>query len=503
MLSIFKSKPQPVKQEPKLDIHTSTIAKAKQKQIQLIEPYKPPRGVLPAEREGAILAMDASPYDYINQAAIQYDYYFPGYPILSSYAQLPEYRKISETIAKEMTRKWIRFTSSGDEDKADKIKQLEDAFSRFNVQAHFRDCAEMDGFFGRGQLYIDVNKPDGTLASRDPSELELPLFIHPNKITKGSLRGFVSVEPVWTYPGAYNATNPLADDYYRPSTWFVMGDTVHRTRLLNFISREVPDLLKASYNFGGLSMSQMAKPYVDHWIRTRDSVSSIIHQFNTQGIKTNMGSMLSGMDDAQFFKRVELYNAMRDNRGLMLLDKDTEEFFQYTIPLGTLDKLQAQSQEQMSSVASIPLVKLLGITPSGLNASSAGEIQVFYDSIHSLQEMIFRPNLEIVLQVVQLSEFGEIDPDIGFEFETLYGADELEASQIRLNDAQTDSTLISVGAISPDESRARVASDPNSGYNSIDDSDDDLGISDLPEEGETDLDDRNVLIQPRASENVR
>jgi hypothetical protein len=47
---------------------------------------------------------------------------FLGYAYLAELAQRPEYRMISETIATEMTRKWIEFTSTGAEgdDKADK-----------------------------------------------------------------------------------------------------------------------------------------------------------------------------------------------------------------------------------------------------------------------------------------------------------------------------------------------------------------------------------------------
>jgi hypothetical protein len=56
---------------------------------------------------------------------------------------------------------------------------------------------------------------------------------------------------------------------------------------------------------------------------------------------------------------------MRSNAGTFALDKETEEFFNVSTPLGTLDALQAQSQEQMSSVSGIPLIILLGITPRG------------------------------------------------------------------------------------------------------------------------------------------
>jgi hypothetical protein len=52
------------------------------------------------------------------------------------------------------------------------------------------------------------------------------------------------------------------------------------------------------------------------------------------------------------------------------------------------------------------------------------------DMIHSYQESFFRPNLETVLRLVQLSLFGDVDPDITFEFEPLTEElNELERAQ--------------------------------------------------------------------------
>ena len=471
MFNFFKRKTKPVSiaTEPKrMGISAMALERALRKDavVEQFAPYIPPVGVIPENQRSAAMAMDTTPYDYVNQSFV--NNYFPGYQYLAMLAQLPEYRKMSEVIAKEMTRKWIKLRSKGDDDdKADKIALIQAALEKYKIQALFRKVAELDGLFGRGQLYINLDKPRDGAATDDPNELGSLLLIDPAKIKKGSLRGFVAVEPVWTYPSGYNATDPLAPNFYRPHSWFVMGKTVHASRLLTFVSREVPDLLKAAYNFGGLSMSQMAQPYVQNWLRTRDSISDTVHSFSISGIATNMAATLSSGDDAEFHKRVELFNALRDNKGMMLLDKDSEEFFQFNVPLGGLDKLQAQAQEQMSAVSSIPLVKLLGITPSGLNASADGEIQVFYDHLHSMQETLYTDNLNKVLQIIQLSEFGEIDEDITFDYETLYGLDDAEEANVRKTNADTDAVLVGIGAIAPDEVRARVAADPDSGYDSI------------------------------------
>lgn len=431
--------------------------------------YEPPPGVIPAEQKSTLMAMDSTPYQYLNESAMfacQYvQYHFPGYPVLAMWSQFPEYRKMSETIAKEMTRKWIRITCTADEDKTGRVQELEQALEDFCVKKRFEKCAELDGFFGRGQLYIN-------LTTSGADENKKPLIRDPRKIGKGALVGFNVIEPVWTYPGAYNANDPIATDYYKPTKWYVMSQCIDASRLLMFISREVPDLLKSAYNFGGLSLSQLAKPYVDNWLRTRKSVGDMVHSYSLSGIKTDMATVLAGNDADSVMDRAEFFNNLRDNRGLMLLNAGEpnsggEEFFQFNTPLSGLDKLQAQAQEQMASVSSIPLVKLLGITPSGLNATSDGEIRVFYDYIHSMQESIFTDNLKVVIEIIMLHLWGEIDKHISFEFEPLWSMDEIDKAQVRKSDAETDATLIGAGAISPMESRQRVASDPDSGYNSI------------------------------------
>ena len=78
---------------------------------------------------------------------------FLGYPYLAELAQRPEYRVITDTIATEMTRKWIKFQAVGEEDKTAQIKAIEDEFTRLGVKDAFRKAAELDGFFGRAHIY--------------------------------------------------------------------------------------------------------------------------------------------------------------------------------------------------------------------------------------------------------------------------------------------------------------------------------------------------------------
>lgn len=498
----FKKKeiaaPEPVKEPEKVQmkINPEAIASVQPTPQREFQRYEPPKGVIPASVERAILAMDSTDYGALNDAyGMGYGTLdsFPGYPYLAAMAQKPEYRKMVGIIAEKMTAKWINLKSAGDDDKSDRIKKMIAAMERYELRDKFKEAMEHDGYFGGGQIYIDVLSPKNVSAWTDDNELKQKLFISDKKIPKGSLKGFRVIEPVWTYPGVYNAQNPLSPDFYKPTEWFVMGKTVHASRMLDFISRPVPDLLKAAYNFRGLSLVQMAEPYVNNWLRTRDSVSDMIHSFSIPVIGTNMSSALTGGPVDPVLYRLELFNRCRDNRGAFAKNntEDNPETVEFVnAPLSGLDTLQSQAQEQMATPGGIPLVFFFGITPNGLNASSDGEIEVFYNYINSLQNAVYRTPLKTCLDIIQLSEFGDIDPGITFDFEPLHEMSAKEKAEIRKVDADTDAVYITTGALSANEVREKIADDPDSPYHSLDLSDDlEIEESDFDEDEESESED--------------
>ena len=421
------------------------------------------------------LAMDNSPLGNFG-ADCFFGTGFIGYPRLAELAQISEYRSVSETTANEMTRQWIEIKSVGEEDNSEAIKQIEECYERLNVRDVFRKAIETDGLFGRGQILVLIKDHDGKLAN--------PLLLTEKTIAKGSLKALVNIEPMWTTPAPYNAIDPTSPDFYKPKAWYVMAQEIHASRLFTLISRPVPDMLKPAYNFGGVSMTQLMMPYVERWLRTVDSVSDLLHSFSLSGIKTDMSAILSGSDDGDtnIMLRAELYNRLRDNRGLMLLSKDEEEFFQFNTPLSGLDALLAQSQEQMAAPSHTPLVKLLGITPSGLNASTEGEIAVYYDYIRAMQENLLRDPLDKLLKLVQLHLFGKVNDNITFDFVPLQQMTEAELSAIRKSDTDCDVAYIQAGVVSAEEVRGRLASEPDSGYNGIDVED----VPEIPDDGFSD-----------------
>lgn len=398
-------------------------------------------------------------YDYANSTLCNNYERFLGFAQLAQLAQKPEYRMMAEKPAEAMCRKWIEFKSTSATDKTELIKALEEELKRFNVRQIFEQLAFLDAIYGRAQLFVDLGEHEG-------EELTTPMIMAPEKLF-GKLRKFKVIEPMYSYAVEYNSYNPMSDSFFNPQSWYVLGNKVHASRLLLFVGRPLPDILKPAYNFGGMSMSQLALPYIENWLSTRQHVNRMIRNFSITGIKTNMASVLAGETGDDIVVRAELYNAQRDNQGMFMIDKEQEDMFQHNAPLGTLDKLQAQSQEQMSSVCSMPLVVMFGITPAGLNANSDGEIRVWYDYIKDRQEKFFRPGLQKVIEIIQLSKWGKVDPEIIFDFIDLWQPNAVEIEGARKTRAETDQIYFDMGVIGVEEIRTELSTNPDSGYTGL------------------------------------
>ncbi|STV95590.1 phage-associated protein, family [Klebsiella michiganensis] len=164
-------------------------------------------------------------------------------------------------------------------------------------------------------------------------------------------------------------------------------------------------------------------------------------------------------------------NQCRDNRGAFAVNNDKEkpETWSSSAPLSPAlmpcrPNRRSTCQQYRASRSS----SCWGITPNGLNATSDGEIRVFYDYIHALQQSVFKDNLKRVMDIIQLSEFGDIDDGITFDFEPLYEMSAKERAEIRKVDADTDAVYVTSSVLSGNEVREKIAGDPDSPYHSLD-----------------------------------
>ncbi|WP_246803247.1 DUF1073 domain-containing protein [Citrobacter pasteurii] len=420
--------------------------------------YEPLPGVIPEADREVVFAMDATPYDAINAMYVGTQYSgFKGYPALAAMSQQVEYSNMHNVFADEMTRNWIEVKSRKEGDHDPAIDEMERALEKYDVKRLMHEAVRQDSMFGVAHIFIDT----GVIGE----ELSKPLFLDPRKIPKNSLKAFRVVDPTWVYPALYNTRWPLQKGFYKPQAWFVMGDTVDESRFMDIVSRPVPDILKPSYNFGGLSLTQLMEDYVTDWRDAKKNVIKILRTLRMRALKTDMEARLQ--EPGQFDKRIKLFTQYQDNFGIWALDNN-EDLLHMQTSLSDLSNLLSNYQDQLCMPARITNLKLLGNAPAGLNASGDSELATWHETVSGYQDGEMRRPLENIFKIIQLSEFGAINDDIYFEFKPLDEISEKERAEINEIKMRTACLPADSQLVNSEEGREAVKSIEGAGYEGLD-----------------------------------
>ena len=317
----------------------------------------------------------------------------------------------------------------------------------------------------------------------DGSELELPLAINSKsaELVNNKHLKFVLVDPVNVTPCQYNSIDPLKDDYMKPSSWWVLGRKVHASRLIALYDNPPPTLLKPSYNFLGIPQAQILWDYVLHWNQCRVSTANLLEKVSLLVMQTDTDAIFSSPDGVQNFDlRMQALQRYRDNDSVFVCDKNEEGVTNVQTSIAGCTDVVRQSLEMIAAINRTPAVKLLGISPSGFNATGESDITNYYDYIHSKQELL-RTAIAKCLNCIQLANFGEIYSGIDFEFVDLSAENESTQAVTAQTRANMLSTLLDRQVIDTSEVRQAVKTDRSMQLNFLSD--------EAPEPAEGDVED--------------
>ncbi len=388
---------------------------------------------------------------------------FMGYGALQNIAQNGLIRACVETVADDMTRAWIELKRQGVGADDSFLTDLAQAQNTLNLRQVFHDAAQLVGYEGGAFLFIDTG------AASEALESPLHLGRYSTELRPGGTLRFVVVDPVNAFPGEYDSMSPLSPHYFRPRWWWVLGQRVHASRLIRMAANEVPVLLKPAYNFLGIPQAQILWDYVLHFQECRAAAARLLTKFSMTVFKTKMSEVLfAAGGTGQLDARIRFMTQNMSNDGVLVVDKDDEDVIKLETPLSGVTDIVRQSLEILAALNRTPAVKLLGISPSGFNATGESDIRNYYDYITSQQEKVLRDGIRTALACIQLHLRGDIDPSVTFDFAPLSEEDRAALATMQKTRADTVAVYLDRGVISPEEARKSLADDPDSGFADID-----------------------------------
>jgi phage-related protein (TIGR01555 family) len=185
------------------------------------------------------------------------------------------------------------------------------------------------------------------------------------------------------------------------------------------------------------------------------SMSHLLADFAPMIFKMPGLEFVLGQDgDNIALKRMQLMDLYRSTVRMMPIDEG-EELERKVTPVTGMDGLLALLILRLCAAAKMPVTKLFGQSPAGLNTTAEGDLSFWYDRAESHQERDLKDQLSRIIKLFWLSKSGPtrgVEPaSWGLKFNKLWQMSELEESQARKNQSETDNNYIDSGVLMPDE----------------------------------------------------
>ncbi len=350
-------------------------------------------------------------------------------------------RRIVDVIPSDMLKNWLTITSGINPDVE---KKLNLELRRTQLIDKVKRGLQWGRLYG-GALGVMLVKHQGTDLSQ-PLQLDwimpgdfagLLIFDRWNGVNPSSELIEDIADPDYGYPKYYTVTDPSGGGSVK----------IHHSRVIRFLGNLLPYWEELAEMQWGASVVES----VFDELKKRDNVSWNIAQLtfmaNIRVLKMqDLGQLLAATDSEsqkELYNTLEAQNMLLNNMGMQVMDAaDGLETHQYTF--GGLADCYQQFIMDISGAAEIPVTRLFGRSPSGLNATGESDLQNYYDMIAEKQESVLRPILNKLLPVFVLSALGSIPEDFDFEFDPV--AEPTDKERADLAKCGTDNVVAAYNA---------------------------------------------------------
>ena len=286
-------------------------------------------------------------------------------------------------------------------------------------------------------------------------------------VKKGTYKGIKVIDPFWMRPAltSKSAYDVSSMDFFVPD-FYIIGNNqaIHKSHVIKIVYKEVPDILKPTYYYGGMSLTQMIYEQVFLAEQTSKEAPKLVQN-------KRLLIMSGSMDEAirntpRFEDKLKALLEARNNYGVYLTDIN-QTVQQIETSLMEFPELISTQYLLIAGIAEIPYTKFLGTTPKGFNATGEYEMKSYIQMLKSIQEK-FMPLIRRHIDLLSMSLYGK-KQDITFKFNEIDMPTEQENAQVNAVQTQTLNSLLESGIVSSEEARKWLKMDENSGFGWIDD----------------------------------
>jgi len=347
--------------------------------------------------------------------------------------------KIITIPAEDMTREWR--TVLVDEDNGDMKALFEKAERKFKIKSKVNEAVMWARLYGGSVIIIGTK--DGMSAPKNELKVE--------NVRRGDLR-YLHVLDRWRItPGTRRTTDIMSPNFGLPETYIIADSAVeiHWTRVIRFNGRKLPYYPWIENGFwDDPILTQIMDSLMQRETSTK-AVATMMFEANVDVISgadmNNLLTMKGG--EALLAKRFGAAALMKSFNRTLLLDS-TESYEKKSNAFSNLDKIMQEFMSDVAGAADIPVTRLFGQSPAGMNATGEADIRNYYDRISNEQEADLRDPITYLDQILYQSEVGDTYPeDFTWEFNSLWQMSDKEKAEVEKARAERDKIYLDAGVI--------------------------------------------------------
>ncbi len=385
---------------------------------------------------GALNPVSYSSYLYQN-------FTFNYQELLNLYKSHWVVKRIIDVVAGDMLREGYDITSQITPEEENALKNLTRSL-RINQKLNEGLCW--------GRLFGGAG---GLIVVKGGEDLSLPLDY--DTVELDSFKGIL----IFDCKNGIYPTGDIIDDidnidfglpeYYNISNDNFHSVKVHHSRIIRFEGRKLPMVERASNNYWGASEIEHIREELAKRDNVSWNISMLTFMANLRVLKLFGLESLQGRANADGISnlqhRIEATNAIMNSNGLLVLGENDEfQSFQYSF--AGLGECYDRFMMDISGACEIPVTRLFGRSPAGMNATGESDLTNYYDMIREKQESILRPIYEKLLPIMFLSLFGKVPEDLNFEFNPLESPNDMEKSDLATKKTGNITQVYQAGLIS-------------------------------------------------------
>lgn len=336
-------------------------------------------------------------------------------------------KKVINTIPDDMTKNWFSISSEMTPDDMDRYNTLE---KKTKIKSKIREGLYWARLYGGAAALMLIEGQEGMLSE--------PLDV--DKVLPGSFHG-IHILDRWSgvYPSLEIVTDITDPSFGLPKYYEVTSvnegiiEKVHHSRIIRLPGRKLPHYENEAEQLWGASEVEHIYDELVKRDNTSANISALIFQANllvnkVEGLDQILAvGDIQGQNDLYNVKKAQ--NEMRNNNSMMVVGKEEGvEQMQYTF--SGINDIYESFMLDLSGAADIPVTRLFGRSPAGMNATGESDMQMYYDMINQQQESYLRPILDQLLPVMFMSEFGMVPSDLDMKFNPVKSFSAKESADI-------------------------------------------------------------------------